>query len=68
MDLVFSYEFEASDVIFFLKHFSSMASTQFNCKIKVVRTDNGFEFVNKNYSKLFESFEIPHQSSCPYTL
>ncbi|XP_052748161.1 uncharacterized protein LOC113520884 [Galleria mellonella] len=36
-------------------------------KIKIVRTDNGKEFINNNVKKLFEDRAIRHQTSVVYT-
>ncbi|GJU11703.1 ribonuclease H-like domain-containing protein [Tanacetum coccineum] len=40
---------------------------QFEIKVKVIRSDNGTEFVNNKMSDLFTSLGIIHQTSCSYT-
>lgn len=40
--------------------FTSMILTQFDTKIKTVRTDNGTEFVNKDFSSLLNKLGIQH--------
>lgn len=47
--------------------FLKMAQTQFNAKTKLIRSDNGLEFVNSRNRELFQKFWIIHQRSCPYT-
>lgn len=47
--------------------FFSMAQTQFDKKIKVIRSDNGTEFVNKKMTKFLSSMGVLHQKSCVYT-
>ncbi|XP_071729158.1 uncharacterized protein [Rutidosis leptorrhynchoides] len=42
-------------------------STQFNKKVKIIRTDNGTEFVNFQMSNLINSLGIIHQTTIPYT-
>ncbi|GJT37651.1 putative RNA-directed DNA polymerase [Tanacetum coccineum] len=49
------------------KSFHSLLLTQFNCKIKNVRSDNGTEFVNNNMDMFFNHNGIIHQTTCPYT-
>ncbi|KAL2251379.1 UNVERIFIED_CONTAM: Retrovirus-related Pol polyprotein from transposon RE1 [Sesamum indicum] len=50
-----------------LKQFYNMVSTQFDVKIKQVRTDNGTEFVNKECQDFFHSKGIVHRRTCVYT-
>lgn len=47
--------------------FINMVGNQFESKVKKVRTDNGCEFVNTNFSSLLNRFGIIHQRSSPYT-
>lgn len=56
-----------SDVILLLTNFITIVYTQFDSKIKVMRSDNSSEFLNKNCSDLFKSHGIIHQCSFPYT-
>jgi len=44
-----------------------MINTQFGLKVKVLRSDNGTEFMNSKCHELFGSLGIVHQSSCAYT-
>lgn len=41
-----------------------MVQTQFSCKVKIVRSDNGLEF---KMSEFFKQNGIVHQTSCVYT-
>ncbi|XP_019238698.1 PREDICTED: uncharacterized protein LOC109218768 [Nicotiana attenuata] len=40
----------------------------FNKIVKAIRSDNGSEFVNSNYTTLFQKYGIIHQSTYPCTL
>ena len=53
-----------SDVSSLVKSFVSMVGTQFNAKVKTIRSDNGREFLLQNY---FDSQGIIHQTSCVET-
>ena len=50
-----------------IRMFLQYVQTQFGKKVKVLRTDNGTEFVNSGCHKLFTELGILHQRSCPYT-
>lgn len=50
-----------------IKKFLDMAEKETGNKIKIVRTDNGKEFINNNVKKLFEDRAIRHQTSVVYT-
>ena len=50
-----------SDTQHYLPQFASMVNTQFNCKIKMIRSDNGTKFYLKDF---FQSHGILHQLSC----
>ena len=56
-----------SKTIVAIKIFLSMIKTQFNSHVKVVRSDNGTEFLNSQCGDLFNHLGILHQSSCPHT-
>lgn len=50
----------------FFSTFLNTVLNQFEAKVKIVRTDNGCEFVNNNFLALLNSHGIIHQKSCPY--
>ncbi|XP_019256505.1 PREDICTED: uncharacterized protein LOC109234921 [Nicotiana attenuata] len=35
--------------------------------VRIIRTDNGIEFINSVWSEMFKKFRIVHQTSCAYT-
>ena len=45
----------------YLPQFASIVNTQFNCKIKSIRSENGTEF---NLKDFFQFHGILHQLSC----
>ena len=47
--------------------FVHLISTQFDVKIKMVRSDNGTEFVNKKMNNMFSELGIVHQTSFAHT-
>lgn len=47
--------------------FHNMVRTQFNKKIKRVRSDNGTEFVNSTLRAFFQQEGITHETSCVAT-
>lgn len=56
-----------SEVFEKFKVFHAMAERQTGRKIKVIRSDNGREFVNAEFNKYLEQFGIKRQLSVPYT-
>jgi transposase InsO family protein len=44
-----------------------MVQTQYNGKLKIFRSDNGTEFINKNFHDFFKEHGIIHQTSCVHT-
>ncbi|XP_075082933.1 uncharacterized protein LOC142166938 [Nicotiana tabacum] len=56
-----------SDVCIILQQFIMLVRTQFNKTIKVIRTDNGTEFVNTTCNNMFNNLGIIHQTTCAYT-
>ncbi|GJQ98425.1 retrovirus-related pol polyprotein from transposon TNT 1-94 [Tanacetum coccineum] len=51
----------------YIESFIKLIFTQFGKKIKIVRSDNGTEFVNNHLSKMFSDLGIVYQTSCAYT-
>ncbi|PKU77708.1 Retrovirus-related Pol polyprotein from transposon TNT 1-94 [Dendrobium catenatum] len=56
-----------SEVLNKFNEFQNLIARQFNTKIKILRSDNGGEFSNKNFINYCNSNGIIHQTSCPYT-
>jgi transposase InsO family protein len=44
-----------------------LVTTQFSAKIKIVRTDNGLEYMSHNMTNYLNSNGILHQTSCVST-
>ncbi|UYV82085.1 K02A2.6-like [Cordylochernes scorpioides] len=56
-----------SDVLEKFKEFVKIVRTETGNKIKRFRTDNGTEFLNKNFSDYLKSLGIVHELTAPYT-
>ena len=59
---------QKSEVFQHLKYFKSLVETQSGKKIKVLRTDNGGEYVNHEIHNIFHEAWIQFQHTVPYTL
>jgi transposase InsO family protein len=53
-----------NEVFLCFKDFLNFIENQYNAKIKIFRSDNGTEYLNKNFSELFKSKDILHQTTC----
>lgn len=47
--------------------FKNRAENETDLKIKILRSDNGTEYVNKNFADYFMKHGIKHQKSAPYS-
>lgn len=47
--------------------FQRMVENQCGCRIKILRTDNGLEYMNEGLSAVLRKSGIRHQTSIPYT-
>ncbi|GKD45797.1 ribonuclease H-like domain-containing protein, partial [Tanacetum coccineum] len=56
-----------TDVYENIVNFVNIIYNQFNKRIKVLRSDNGIKFVNKNMQLFCDKNGIIHQTSCAYT-
>ncbi|KXJ71678.1 hypothetical protein RP20_CCG019945 [Aedes albopictus] len=56
-----------SQVLEAFQRFKASAERQSGQKLKILRTDNGTEYVNKGFRQVLEREGIRHQTSCPYT-
>lgn len=59
-----NHKFDAENM---LHSFFAMVNTQFNVKIKQVRSDNAKEFFNQSISSFFSNLGVLQQSSCVHT-
>ena len=50
-----------------LKSFFSMISTQYNSTVKILRSNNGSEFINSSVHDFFHFEGVIHQTTCVYT-
>lgn len=58
---------QKSEVFELFVVFHKLAEKQTGKKIKVIRSDNGTEYVNKQFEKFCEDHGIIHQKTVPYT-
>ncbi|PWA87032.1 ribonuclease H-like domain-containing protein [Artemisia annua] len=56
-----------SEVFDHITSFYNLIKNQFEKSVKVFRSDNGTEFVNKRFETFLSQNGILHQTSCPYT-
>lgn len=56
-----------SQVTNIFSSFVKMVDTQFERKVKCIRTDNGGEFMGHDFQNLLNSCGITHQRTAPYT-
>jgi IS30 family transposase len=58
---------QKSEVYKCFQYFLAYVKTQFGVHVKVLRTDNGTEYINKEFTVLTSSQGIVHQTTCPDT-
>jgi hypothetical protein len=56
-----------NEVLDCFKDFCACAKTQFNTHVKIIRSDNGTEYVNTEFISFLSREGILHQTSCPDT-
>ena len=56
-----------NDVYECFRSFHKMVQTQFSAKVKVLKSDNGGEFVSQVLQSYFQDHGIVHETTCPYT-
>ena len=55
------------EVLECFENFHALVTTQFSAKIKILRSDNGSEYMSHNMTNYLNSNGIMHQTSCVYT-
>jgi hypothetical protein len=55
------------EVFSIFQSFHAMIQTQFSAKLRVIRSDNGGEFVNQCFRAYFDHHGLIHETSCPQT-
>lgn len=56
-----------SDTLEMFKQFKNLVENETEKRIKVLRSDNGKEYINKEFKLFLEKFGIQHQTTNPYT-
>lgn len=56
-----------SEVASKFREFQKLVQNQTDRKLKILRTDNGLEFCNREMKKICDEHGIVHQTSAPYT-
>jgi hypothetical protein len=56
-----------NDVFSIFRAFHTLIQTQFSAKIRVLRSDNGGEYVNQEFHHYFKTHGIVHETTCPQT-
>ena len=56
-----------NELVVVFKHFKNLVENQYSSKIKVLRPDNGKEYVNSQFQNFCSDHGILHQTSCPHT-
>lgn len=56
-----------SDVFECFRDFHNLIMNQYNACVKIFRTDNGTEYLNREFDEYLSSFGIIHQTTCPGT-
>lgn len=66
--MTFGYFIKSKDeVLPMFKIFKNLVENQTNLKIKKLRTDNGREYVNKQFQTFLQEHGIEHQTTVPYS-
>jgi hypothetical protein len=55
------------EVLSVFKSFHTMVQHQFSAKVKILRSGNGGEFVNRHFRAYFQNHGLIHEKSCPQT-
>jgi transposase InsO family protein len=55
-----------SDVFSCFVKFKALVENLFSCRIKKFQSDNGSEYVSKQFISFFDTTGILHRLTCPY--
>jgi transposase InsO family protein len=55
-----------SEVTAIIKQYIELTFTQFNVKVKHIRTDNGGEYMSTTLSQYFKDHGVIHETSAPH--
>jgi hypothetical protein len=55
------------EVFLIFQSIHAMIQTQFSAKLRVIRFDNGGEYVNQGFRTYFDLHGLIHETSCPQT-
>lgn len=74
--ITFVDDYSRKMFVYFLKHkseapevftkFKALVENETGCKIKILRTDNGREYVNRKFKQILNDSGIKHQTTVPY--
>ena len=53
-----------SEVLQCFRNFCSLVGNQYDARVKVLRTDNGTEYVNNEFGNFLSAHGILHQTTC----
>jgi hypothetical protein len=56
-----------TEVLSVFQSFHTMVQTQFSAKIQILRSDNGGEYINREFREYFQNHGLIHETTCPYT-
>ena len=66
--MVFVYPIKAKSEVFDkFKMLKAQVETQYDSKIRCIRSDNGGEYISKRFNQYFANQGIAHQTSAPYS-
>ena len=56
-----------NEVLSCFQDFHKLVANQFNARVRVLRTDNGTEYMNNEFRSYLSDQRIIHQTTCPGT-
>jgi hypothetical protein len=56
-----------SDVFYYFKQFDAIVTNKFGHHTRILHTDNGREYVNKEFMEYMKKYGIEHECTAPYT-